>query len=154
MTKLVSIQKRNIDDIRRKNLEDNQLFLKQLLMNDIRDEFINSARSILRKKDSTEKMPIQYEKVEYPTRYSLKVKSGAILPYTEQRQLDKERKLMEKEQRKRAKEMRQQRRRHPSRWSLFDKNNPEPYRRIFKPRHTKIDERIEQEITECCIEEH
>jgi len=65
------IDKRNIEDIRRKNLEDNQIFLEKLLMINvnylfgiffyiififikIRDDFLNSARLILRKNESNQ----------------------------------------------------------------------------------------------------
>lgn len=124
------------------------------------------------------------------------MKSGEILPYSQQRQLEFEQKLMEKEmllqrriqekemrlqQRKQEKEMRLQRRiqekemrlqqrslqrelkremlkkkkrrrrRRPSKWTLYFKNTPNPYQRFFKPRHTKIHERIQQEIIELFI---
>ncbi|CAF4707717.1 unnamed protein product, partial [Rotaria sp. Silwood1] len=43
---------RNVENIRRKNLEDNQLFLQRLLMINIRNDFLNSARTVLRKDGS------------------------------------------------------------------------------------------------------
>jgi hypothetical protein len=68
-----------VEEIRRKNLEDNQNFLDQLRMTDvkeifrdfvidylyfqikIRNDFVNSARSIRRNKENTKK-PIEYKK--------------------------------------------------------------------------------------------
>ncbi|CAF0873300.1 unnamed protein product [Adineta ricciae] len=140
-------QKRSVEDIRRKNLEDNQLFLKQLLLTNTRDDFINSARSIMQNTHHTKK-PVEYEKVEHITRYSLKVKSGEILPHVPQWKLERERKSMEREQKKQEKEMRRLQRlkqKPPSRWVSYCKNNSNPYERIFKPRHSKIDERIQNE---------
>ncbi|CAF0798488.1 unnamed protein product [Adineta ricciae] len=140
-------QKRNVEDIRRKNLEDNQLFLKQLLLTNSRDDFVNSARSIVQNSHHT-KTPVEYEKVEHITRYSEKVKSGEILPHVPQWKLERERKSMEREQKKQEKEMRRLQRlkqKLPSKWVSYYKNNSNPYERVFKPRHSKIDERIQNE---------
>ncbi|CAF4380395.1 unnamed protein product, partial [Adineta steineri] len=71
MTKSNLSRKKNVEDIRRKNVEENQLFLKQLLMANIRDDFINSARTVLRKKENIKKS-IQLERIEYSTRYHIK----------------------------------------------------------------------------------
>jgi hypothetical protein len=34
----------------------------------------------------------------------------------------------------------------PSPWAIFNKNNPRPYERSFKPRSTKVGERAEQNL--------
>ncbi|CAF1042053.1 unnamed protein product [Adineta steineri] len=152
MTKSNLSRKKNVEDIRRKNVEENQLFLKQLLMTNIRDDFINSARTILRKKENIKKS-IQHERIEYSTRYHVKVKSGEIPPHVPEWVRENERKKLENEQKKQEREMRKQmlimkmkERSKPSRWTLLYKNNPNPYGRIFKPRQTKIHERIKQEF--------
>ena len=78
----------------------------------------------------------------------MKVKSGEILPHVPQWKLERERILMEREQKKQEKEMKRLQRlkqKHPSKWVLYYKDNPNPYERVFKPRHSKIDERIENE---------
>ncbi|CAF1057868.1 unnamed protein product [Adineta steineri] len=167
MTKSNLSRKKNVEDIRRKNVEENQLFLKQLLMANIRDDFINSARTVLRKKENIKKS-IQLERIEYSTRYHIKVKSGEISPHVPEWVRENERKKLENEQKKQEREMRQQMKQQekllkqemrkqmlkmkmkerfkPSRWTLLYKNNPNPYGRTFKPRQTKIHERIEQEF--------
>ncbi|CAF2798861.1 unnamed protein product [Rotaria sp. Silwood2] len=75
---------RNVEEIRRKNLEENQLFLNKLRMNNIRNDFLQSARTVLRKDETKTKPKIHYEKVERLTRYSLKVQSGEIQPFVPQ----------------------------------------------------------------------
>lgn len=40
------MEKQNIEDIRRKNIEDNQIFLEQLRLNDVR-EFILGLKNVL-----------------------------------------------------------------------------------------------------------
>ncbi|CAF0806272.1 unnamed protein product [Rotaria sp. Silwood1] len=191
---------RNVENIRRKNLEDNQLFLQRLLMINIRNDFLNSARTVLRKDGSSQiKKKVSSQKAigEYVTRYRDKLKSGEIGPYVpewqrhneakkkeaEKKLLEKERKKLEYEQKKIENERKRQekqikkqeilferelkkvekilkieekqkirlakRRRHKSsRWTVFYKNsvNGNPYQRIFKPRHTKVDERIQQNL--------
>ena len=94
----------------------------------IRKDLIDSVRSIAPKQKPT----IQYEKsflksmensrfhsilsfrVERVTRYSLKVQSGEIKPYVPKWQQTKEK--------------------QPSKWTLLFKDNPNPYKRVFKPR--------------------
>ncbi|CAF0764164.1 unnamed protein product [Rotaria sordida] len=190
---MISSPKRNVENIRQKNLEDNQLFLQRLLMKNIRNDFLNSARSILRKDGSShvkKKLPLQQEIVEYTTRYREKLKCGKIGPFVpewqrhieaqkkaaEKKLLEKERMKLENERKRQEKEIKKQeilfekelrkverileieekqkirrakRLRHkPSKWTVFYKNNinGNPYQRTFKPRHTKLDERIQQNL--------
>ncbi|CAF2547898.1 unnamed protein product [Rotaria sp. Silwood2] len=112
---------RNVEEIRRKNLEENQLFLNKLRMNNIRNDFLQSARTVLRKDETKTKPKIHYEKVERLTRYSLKVQSGEIQPFVPQRQQKNKKK----------------KKHHPSKWALSYKNIANPYQRTFKPRIRK-----------------
>ncbi|CAF1042071.1 unnamed protein product [Adineta steineri] len=113
--------KRNIEEIRRKNLEENQRFLNELRINNIRNDLIQSAR-LVTGKDETKKEyhKIHYEKVERITRYSLKVKSGEIQPST----------IIPQGQYK----INKKRKQNPSKWTLFYKNIANPYERVYKPR--------------------
>jgi hypothetical protein len=54
----------------------------------------------------------------------------------EKRLLEKQRKKLEREQKRLAKRRRK--------WTLLYKNNANPYERTFKPRLTKVGERIHQ----------
>ncbi|CAF0806290.1 unnamed protein product [Rotaria sp. Silwood1] len=113
--------KRNVEEIRRKNLEENQRFLNKLRMNTIRDDFLQSARTAVPKGENKTKHKIHYEKVERLTRYNLKVQSGEIQPLIPQRQ----------------QKINKKKTRHPSKWTLFYKNMANPYKRTFKPRIRK-----------------
>ncbi|CAF0798470.1 unnamed protein product [Adineta ricciae] len=164
--------KRNVENIRRKNVEDNQTFLKNLLMTDARSDFLNSARSALRRRgnDQTKKQvkPEGQEK-EYSTRYSDKVKSGEIGAFvpewqrqleekkkeTEKRLLRKQDELLDRELRKIEQEILKEERikliraqmppPQPSRWVLYykDSSNGNPYERVFTPRVTKVRRQVE-----------
>ncbi|CAF0768003.1 unnamed protein product [Rotaria sordida] len=165
MTKSNIIRTRNVEDIRRKNVEDNQVFLKMLCITNIRNDFLHTARSILQKQKNT-KIPIEHKKNEYPTRYNSKIKSGEISPHVPEWQRQIQNKLLKKERKQQEKQMKQQerlrkqelkkemlklkRKKHlrRSKWTLFYKNNVNPYQRIFKPRNIKKDERIQQETIE------
>jgi len=65
-----------------------------------------------------------------------------ILFREELRKIEIQLKFEEKEKIRLAK----QRPPEPSKWSLFSKNNPRPYQRSFKPRHTKVGERIQENL--------
>ncbi|CAF0768020.1 unnamed protein product [Rotaria sordida] len=112
---------RNIEEIRRKNLEENQLFLNKLRINTIRNDFLKSARTVLHQDEPKKKRKIHYEKVERLTRYGLKVQSGEIQPFIPQWQQEANKKKT----------------RHSSKWTLFYKNVANPYQRTFKPRIRK-----------------
>ncbi|CAF1057849.1 unnamed protein product [Adineta steineri] len=234
MTKSNSSSQRNVEYIRRKNVEDNQLFLQNLLITTIRNDFVKSARSILHtNRNNQTKKNLQQQKVEHITRYREKVISGEIGPYVpewqrqveekkkeaEKRLLEKERKKLESERKRQEYEIKKQERLlekerkklenerkrqeyeikkqerllenerkrqeyeikkqerlfvealrqierelkmeekkkihlarqrppKPTKWALYYKDigNSNPYQRIFKPRHTKVGERIQQNL--------
>ncbi|CAF1042034.1 unnamed protein product [Adineta steineri] len=125
MTKSNSSSQRNVEYIRRKNVEDNQLFLQNLLITTIRNDFVKSARSILHtNRNNQTKKNLQQQKVEHITRYREKVISGEIGPYVpewqrqieekkkgaEKRLLEKERKKLESERKRQEYEIKKQER--------------------------------------------
>ncbi|CAF4161493.1 unnamed protein product, partial [Rotaria magnacalcarata] len=71
----------NIEEIRQKNLEENQRFLESLRINTVRNDFVKSARSAVGKNETKKHTNIEYKQVERVTRYRLKVESGEIPPY-------------------------------------------------------------------------
>ncbi|CAF0731383.1 unnamed protein product [Adineta steineri] len=195
MTKSNSSSQRNVEYIRRKNVEDNQVFLQNLLITTIRNDFVKSARSILHtNRNNQSQKNLQQQKVEHITRYREKVKSGEIGPYVpewqrhlEEKKKEAEKRLLEKEQKKLENERKRQERLlenerkreeqlfeealrqierklkmeekekirlarqrppKPTKWALYDKEigNSNRYQRIFKPRHTKVGERIQQNL--------
>ncbi|CAF0992346.1 unnamed protein product [Adineta steineri] len=213
MTKSNSSSQRNVEYIRRKNVEDNQLFLQNLLITTIRNDFVKSARSILHtNRNNQTKKNLQQQKVEHITRYREKLISGEIGPYVpewqrqieekkkeaEKRLLEKERKKLENERKRQEYEIKKQERLlenerkrqerllenerkreerlfeealrqierklkmeekekirlarqrppKPTKWALYYKEigNSNPYQRIFKPRLTKVGERIQQNL--------
>ncbi|CAF4196763.1 unnamed protein product, partial [Rotaria sp. Silwood2] len=104
-------------------------------------------RHIEAKKKEAEKKLIEKErkKLEYEQKtQEQERKKQEILFEQELRKVERTLKIEEKQKIRLAK-----RRRHKSsKWTVFYKNsiNGNPYQRIFKSRHTKLDERIQQNL--------
>ncbi|CAF0780535.1 unnamed protein product [Rotaria sordida] len=77
-------------------------------------------------------------------RQEKEIKKQEILFEKELRKVERILEIEEKQKIRRAKRLRHK----PSKWTVFYKNNinGNPYQRTFKPRHTKLDERIQQNL--------
>jgi len=100
----------------------------------------NRTRTFIMKSKTKEKKGLFFSsfdffRVERVTRYSLKVKSGEIPPFTPHWQTKKPKD-------------------EPSKWTAFYAENGNPYQRVYEPRRTKIGERIKNECIEYSKEKH
>ncbi|UJR36774.1 hypothetical protein I4U23_029487 [Adineta vaga] len=148
MPKIIRSPRRDVENIRRKNVEDNQIFLESLLMTNIRADFLHSARSILRKheRDRTKKkLDFEQNKKEYTTRYNEKVKSGEIGPFVpewqrelEEKKKEAEKRLLEKERKKLEFEQKRQEYKMRKEEELFEKELRKVEQQIAKEEKRKL----------------